>query len=52
MKKQKTRNYLRSLKDKRFINDGEIIPILFPDTGEQLYQFKLVNNEAEQGHNV
>ena len=36
-------NYMRSLKDKGFITDDIILPILFPENGEQLYQIKLIN---------
>lgn len=38
-------NYMKSLKDKGFIIDGEqttILPILHPDTVEQGYMFKLI----------
>lgn len=38
-------NYMRALKDKGFINNGIILPILFPENGSQTYQFKLVNYE-------
>ena len=41
-------NYLRTLKDKGFIKEGAsitILPILFPNKGEQDYLFKLINIE-------
>ena len=40
-------NYMKSLKDKGFVGGNVILPILFPDNGEQLYQFKLVNYESD-----
>lgn len=36
-------NYMRSLKNKSFIIGNDILPILFPENGEQLYQIKLIN---------
>lgn len=36
-------NYLKSLKDKRFIKDDVILPLLFPDEQMQEYRFKLTN---------
>lgn len=36
-------NYLKSLKDKKFIKDDIILPILFPQEHFQEYQFKLTN---------
>lgn len=38
-------NYMKSLKDKGFITNNTIVPILFPENGEQLYYFKLINYE-------
>ncbi|MHA1197729.1 MAG: hypothetical protein ACTSQF_00030 [Candidatus Heimdallarchaeaceae archaeon] len=38
-------NYMRTLKDKGFITTNKILPILFPENGSQLYQFKLTNYE-------
>ncbi len=38
-------NYMKSLKNKGFIINNEILPILFPNGHEQTYQFKLINNE-------
>ena len=40
-------NYLKSLKDKGFVKQNDILPILFPQAKEQMYQFKLVNYETE-----
>ena len=40
-------NYMRSLKDKGFITGNDILPILFPENGEQLYQIKLVNYDSD-----
>jgi DNA-binding MarR family transcriptional regulator len=40
-------NYLKSLKDKGFVKQNDILPILFPEKHNQLYQFKLVNYETE-----
>jgi len=39
-------NYMRTLKDKGFVKEDSILPILFPENGSQLYQFKLVNYES------
>lgn len=39
-------NYLRSLREKQFINGDKIHPILFPEEDEQIYKFKLVNNDS------
>lgn len=36
-------NHLKSLKDKKFIKGNVILPMLFPDKGEQQYSFKLIN---------
>lgn len=42
-------NYLRTLTDKKFlIKTGDIttiLPILYPEEGEQFYKFKLVNTD-------
>jgi len=38
-------NYMKSLKAKGFITDSNILPILFPENGTQLYNFKLVNDD-------
>jgi|FLOH01.1.fsa_nt_gi DNA-binding MarR family transcriptional regulator len=38
-------NYMKSLKDKGFIEKNTILPLLFPENGEQLYQFKLIDYE-------
>ena len=40
-------NYMRALKDKGFIEDDTILPILFPENGHQEYYFKLKNYESE-----
>ena len=39
-------NYMRSLKDKGFVNGNIILPLLFPENGEQMYQIKLINYES------
>ena len=39
-------NYMKSLKTKGFITGNSILPILFPDTKEQNYQFKLINHDS------
>ena len=37
-------NYLKSLKDKGFIKqDNTILPLLFPEEKQQMYEFKLIN---------
>jgi len=37
-------NYLNSLKEKKFIsNEDSILPILFPNNNQQLYQFQFIN---------
>ena len=41
-------NHLKNLKDKKFIRDDRILPILFPDLQEQGYAFKLINYEEEE----
>ena len=38
-------NYLRQLKEKGFLVDNKIIPILIPENSVQLYSFKLIKNE-------
>jgi len=40
-------NYMKGLRDKGFINDNEIISILFPDTQKQEYYFKLTKKGEE-----
>ena len=39
-------NYMRTLKDKGFVKESIILPILFPDNGSQEYNFKLINYES------
>ena len=41
-------NYMKSLINKGFINDNEILNILYPDYTEQLYQFKLVKDLSKR----
>ncbi len=38
-------NYIRSLKQKGFIIDNKVLPILFPESKNQMYNFKLSNND-------
>jgi hypothetical protein len=38
-------NYMRSLKDKGFVKDDIILPLLFPDPNHQEYDFTLINYE-------
>jgi hypothetical protein len=44
-------NYINSLKEKRFIREGTnglyIIPLVFPESKEQSYQFKLTKIESK-----
>ena len=36
-------NHMKSLKNKGFIKKDKILPILFPEENEQMYQFKIEN---------
>ena len=36
-------NHMKSLKNKGFIKQDKILPILFPEENEQMYQFKIEN---------
>jgi len=38
-------NYLKSLKDKGFIRNDKILPILFPSSNKQNYMFKIVKKD-------
>lgn len=41
-------NYLKSLKDKGFVKNNEILDILFPEKEEQIIVFKLINKDGDK----